>query len=137
MINLHNVKKFGLALVALLGLTTVLGVPAYAASYDQGWDQICNSNATATQKEAAGCNEAADAEGSATDRISTVINVALGVIAVIAVIVIIIAGILMATANGDAGKVAKARNAILYSVIGLLVCLLAFAIVNFIIGVFL
>lgn len=35
------------------------------------------------------------------------------------------------TSSGDATKVQKARQTILYAVIGLVVCALAFAIVNF------
>ena len=37
------------------------------------------------------------------------------------------------TSSGDAGKVKKAKDTILYGVIGLVVCVLAFAIVNFVI----
>ena len=38
------------------------------------------------------------------------------------------------TSSGDAGKVKKAKDTILYGVIGLIVVALAFAIVNFVIG---
>jgi hypothetical protein len=53
---------------------------------------------------------------------------------VAAVIVIIVAGILYATSNGDAAKVQRAKNAILYAVIGLVVIVMAFMITRFIIG---
>ena len=43
-------------------------------------------------------------------------------------------GISFATSQGDSGKVAKARNTILYGVVGLVVALLAFAIVNFVLS---
>ena len=55
------------------------------------------------------------------------------VAAVIAVIVIIIAGILYATSSGDSAKIARAKNAILYSIIGLVVVIIASAITNLII----
>ena len=55
---------------------------------------------------------------------------------VIAVIVIIIAGILYITSTGDSGKVAKAKNLLTYSIVGLVVVLLAFVITNFVIGRF-
>ena len=51
---------------------------------------------------------------------------------IIAVIVIIIGGIFYMTSQGDPGKVSRAKNTILYAVIGLIVSLLAFAIVNFV-----
>lgn len=61
-----------------------------------------------------------------------VVNVIVGVIGFVAVIMIIMGGISFMTSQGDAGKVSKARNTILYGVVGLIVALLAFAIVNFV-----
>ena len=55
---------------------------------------------------------------------------------VIAVIIIIIGGITFATSSGDSAKVAKAKNMILYAVIGLVVILAAFVITSFVIGRF-
>ena len=55
---------------------------------------------------------------------------------VVAVIVIIIAGIYYATSSGDSGKVTKAKNMILYSIVGLVIILSAFAITNFVVGRF-
>ena len=53
-----------------------------------------------------------------------------------AVIVIIIAGILYATSDGDANKVKRAKDAILYSVVGLMFVMMAFLITKFVIGWF-
>lgn len=52
--------------------------------------------------------------------------------AIIAVVVVIVAGITMMTSDGDAGKVASSRNAIIYTVIGLIVIVTARTIVVFI-----
>lgn len=60
------------------------------------------------------------------------INVALGVLGLVAVIVIIIGGVTYVTSQGEAAKVTKAKNTIIYGVVGLVVSLLAFAIVNFV-----
>ncbi len=68
------------------------------------------------------------------DVLQVVINVVLGVIAFVAVVMIIVGGIQYTTSAGDAGKVTKAKNTILYGVIGLVIALLAFAIVNFVIS---
>jgi len=54
----------------------------------------------------------------------------------IAVIVIIIAGFTFVTTGSDAAAVAKARNAILYTVIGLVIISAAFFITQFILGRF-
>ena len=68
------------------------------------------------------------------NNVSGIINAVIGVLGLVAVIVIIIGGINYMTSSGDAGKVKKAKDTILYGVIGLIICVLAFAIVNFVIG---
>ncbi|MBR2589172.1 hypothetical protein IKE84_02440 [Candidatus Saccharibacteria bacterium] len=64
--------------------------------------------------------------------LNLIINVALGVIGFVAVVMIIMGGIQYTTSSGDAAKVTKAKNTIMYGVVGLVIALLAFAIVNFI-----
>lgn len=64
------------------------------------------------------------------------LNIAYFVAGIIAVITIIIGGITYATSGGDSGKVSKAKNMIIYSVAGLVVILVAFAITSFVIGRF-
>ncbi len=71
-----------------------------------------------------------DLEGSITN----VINAVLGIIGVIAVVVIIIGGMFYATSQGDPGKATKGKNCIMGGIIGLIICLLAFAIVNFVLN---
>jgi hypothetical protein len=70
----------------------------------------------------------------AEDTIKDVINMLLFAIGIIAVISIIIGGIKYVTSDGDAGKVKQAKDTILYSVIGLIVAMLAFAIVTFVVS---
>lgn len=52
-----------------------------------------------------------------------------------AVIVIIIAGIIYTTSGGDAQNVKKAKDAILYAVVGLVVIMMAFVITTYVMGV--
>ena len=54
----------------------------------------------------------------------------------IAVIVIIIAGIMYVSSSGDAGRVTKAKNLLTYSIVGLIIVLVAFTVTNFVIGRF-
>ena len=63
-----------------------------------------------------------------------IINGVVGVLGLVAVVIIIIGGVNYMTSSGDAGKVKKAKDTILYGVIGLVICVLAFAIVNFVIA---
>jgi type IV secretory pathway VirB2 component (pilin) len=52
--------------------------------------------------------------------------------AVIAVIIVMVAGITMMTSDGDAGKIASSRNAIIYTVVGLIIIIAARSIVVFV-----
>lgn len=64
--------------------------------------------------------------------VQVVINVVLGIIGVLCVAMIIVGGIMYTTSQGSPDKVKQAKDIILYSVIGLVVALLAVAIVNFV-----
>ena len=65
--------------------------------------------------------------------VTGIINAVIGVLGIVAVIVIIMGGVSYMTSSGDAAKVKKAKDTILYGVIGLVICVLAFAIVNFVV----
>ncbi len=62
------------------------------------------------------------------------INAAIALIGLVCVVMIVKGGIQYMQSTGDPGKIKVAKDTILYSVIGLLVCGLAFAIVNFVLG---
>jgi hypothetical protein len=66
------------------------------------------------------------------EKLASLIIYAGSVAAVISVIIIVIAGIQFILSSGEPGKVAKARNAILYAVVGLVVSLSATAIASFV-----
>ena len=66
--------------------------------------------------------------------VNLIINVVLGLVGLVAVVMLILGGIQYTTSSGDAAKVKKAKDTILYGIIGLVVALLAFAIVNFVLG---
>ena len=67
-------------------------------------------------------------------RIIGVVNWIIGILGVVCVIVMIIGGIQYMTSTGEPGKVKKAKDTILYGIIGLVVVILAAAIVNFVIA---
>lgn len=69
-----------------------------------------------------------------TGDITGIINAIIGVLGIVCVVVMIIGGVNYMTSSGDAGKVKKAKDTILYGMIGLVICVLAFAIVNFVIS---
>jgi len=73
---------------------------------------------------------------SADNVLANGLNIVYFLAAVVAVIVIIIGGLLFATSAGNAANVTKAKNMILYAVVGLVIVLAAFAITNFVSGRF-
>lgn len=62
----------------------------------------------------------------------TVTNFLLFLIGVVSVIMLIIGGFQYVISGGDSTKVEKAKNTILYAIIGLVVAILAFAAVDFV-----
>ncbi len=69
-----------------------------------------------------------------TDFIKSVINIILYITGIIAVIMVIIGGIKYVTSSGDAQAITSAKNTILYAIIGVVVAIMAFAIVNWVIA---
>ena len=63
-----------------------------------------------------------------------VTNTILYIVGIIAVIMLIVGGIRYVVSGGDSKKVTDAKNTVLYAIIGLVICFLAFAIVNFVIS---
>ncbi len=64
--------------------------------------------------------------------VQNIINLLLYIAGVIAVIIIVIGGFRYVTSNGDPGAASKAKNTIIYALIGLVIAAMAYAIVNFI-----
>jgi hypothetical protein len=69
-----------------------------------------------------------------SNTLSSILGFVFAIGAGVAMIVIILAGIQFILSRGDAGKVAKARNTIIYAAVGLVLCALAFSIVRFVLG---
>ena len=63
-----------------------------------------------------------------------VTNTVLYIVGIIAVVMLIVGGIKYLLSGGDSKKVTDAKNTVLYAIIGLVVCFLSFAIVNFVIS---
>lgn len=75
-------------------------------------------------------------QGGPTDlkvSISNIVNVFLFILGAVAVIMIIIGGFRYVVSGGESGAITSAKNTIFYAVIGLVVAILAYAIVNFVV----
>lgn len=82
-------------------------------------------------------NKAGIPKVSATSStLSGVVNALLGLLGIVAVIFVIIGALGYVTSNGDPSATAKAKNTILFAIVGLVIAALAYGIVNFIVGKF-
>lgn len=83
---------------------------------------------------------AARADGMPTELIgdngvfSRLTNTILLIVGLISVIMLVYGGLRYILSGGDSKKVTDAKNTILYAIIGLIISLLAFAIVNFVLN---
>ena len=120
-------KKIIGLILGLASLFAFLATPVFAEC-----PEICSSVANPPAELCPSeCNQGED---DAMAKIKSILNTVYLWVGIITVIVIIIGGVYYITSQGDPGKVAKAKNVILYAVIGLVVVLLAFAITDFVLG---
>ena len=121
---MNKIKLTVISLVALMGIVSF--VPSYevlASPASQIEDGVDDAGGTGSGKDL----------GKA---IKAVVNMLLFLLGAVAVVMIVIGGVKYTTSNGDASAVTSAKNTILYSVIGLVVAIMAYAIVNFVIDAF-
>jgi hypothetical protein len=105
----------------ILGVMTVIGdigAPVNAASIQDGADL--------------GKGNGPDSLDGQDGVITTVINTMLYIIGAVSVIMLIYGGIRYTTSGGNANSVTAAKNTILYAIIGLVVAIFAYAIVNWV-----
>ncbi|MFZ1360797.1 MAG: TrbC/VirB2 family protein [Candidatus Saccharimonadales bacterium] len=149
-------KTFTNVLIMIALAVGVVGLPlAPAAQAIDVFQGACGSgagggsnsgNSNSTGNTAGGSNASsggsssslcgAAAKDDAPSLIKNVINILLYLIGIIAVIAIIIGGIRYVTSNGDSSAIKSAKDTIMYAVIGLVVAIFAFAIVNFVVTAF-
>jgi putative exporter of polyketide antibiotics len=127
-------NKLKLGILSLISVFTLVGAmqvfqgdAAYAAS--------CSTPVSCIQN---GTNSAGGSSDKTTlgTRIKTIVNMILYILGAIAVIMIVIGGVKYTTSNGDSSAISSAKNTILYAVVGLVVAILAYAIVNFVLDSF-
>ena len=111
----------GMLMVGFLGVFT----PAVFAA--NGINICSNGNENSVY-----CKNKNTGETQVNGIIKTIVEVLLTAVGAISIIMIVIGGIMFALSSGDAQKAAKARNTVLYAVVGLAVSLFASAIVNFV-----
>lgn len=81
-------------------------------------------------KDAAGCSTTKTVDSVA----NSIIKIVIGIVGVIAVAVMIYGGFSFIMSHGDAARVQKGKYIILYGLVGLIVSIMAYAIVMFVSG---
>ena len=120
-------KHFKQSLMAL-GVTTVTSLYlSTSASAVAGVQNGANS--------ARGADQPLDLFGNG-GTFATITNVLLFVIGAIAVIMIVIGGLRYVISGGNTEQITAAKNTILYAIIGIIVAILAYAVINFVVGSF-
>lgn len=118
----QRIYSFIVTAMMMVGLVTAAAAPAGAINVFGA----CSGSAASSEV----CKSKND--DSVGNLVQTIIGILSFVIGVVAVIMIIVGGIKYVLSNGDASQVKSAKDTILYAVIGLIVALLAYAIVNFV-----
>ncbi len=121
-------------ILATLGIGTfILLAPAAAFAQFEPLDQACSGNASTSDicdERNQQDNPVGGTEGILI-RAANLIAIAVGVAAVI---MIIIGGIKITTSSGDSNSVKSGRDTIIYAIIGVVVTLLARAIIIFVVN---
>ena len=113
-----------MCLVMVFTAVSPVSLPVYADAKDE------------VKKGADMTNSGGSAKQDLPDVITTIINVMLFIAGALAVIMIIYGGIRYITAHGDEKQVKVAKDTIVYSVVGLIIAILAYALVTFIFNTF-
>lgn len=124
------VRYLSVMIIAVFGSVMMMSVAAPSA--------LAESTTDAMQKgyNAAGGDNNKGKTGDLALLIRDIVNILLYILGAIAVIMIIIGGLKYTTSNGDQSQVTSAKNTIMYAAIGLIVAIMAYAIVNFVITSF-
>ena len=125
-IKTHNIS-LAIAVALFLPVYLILAVPE--VSYANAQQDICV--AAGNSWDGTNCNATGVTVKGA---LTTTINVLSYIVGVASFIMIIVGGFRYVTSGGDANSAKSARSTILYAVVGLVVVVVAQAIVQFVLG---
>lgn len=118
----QNMKRFAVVATAFCALVAPLTASATVSGTDFGLGKV-----------ATGVNGTLGNQGL-IETVTSIINVALGLLGLVAVVIVLIGGFQWMTAGGNDEKVQGARKMIFSGIIGLAIILSAFAITQFVIS---
>ncbi len=124
---IQKIKHMVVALAVVLGGVAVLAPSATVGALNPSNKVLDGVNASGGDT---------TTKTDLNDNLEQIINVLLFLIGAIAVIMIVVGGIRYTLSAGDQNAAKAAKDTILYAVIGLVVAILAYAIVKWVVGAF-
>lgn len=122
-------NKLKMILAGMLIVPTVALAVAPAVNAES--DFTLNSGVSSAKGDGVSDNTA-----SPESLVKQFVNIFLFAVGALSVIMLIWGGIRYTTSAGDSNKVQAAKNTVLYAIVGLVIAILAYAIVNMVIGKF-
>ena len=116
----------------LIALPIALAIGLFANAYVATSDAYADFTVGGGANAARGADQPVDLFGQ-SGTFSKITSILLFIIGAIAVIMIVIGGLRYVLSGGDSSQITAAKNTILYAVIGLIVAIFAWAIVDFVI----
>ena len=124
-------KKFTIFIITIFTLFcfSLFSYPTFAEENATRPQDVCDTSIDPELRQSFGCEKFED-NNTLPITITNIVKNIIVVSGLVAVIFIVIGGITYISSEGDSGKTKKAKDTILYAAIGLVICSLAFAIVN-------
>jgi hypothetical protein len=123
-------KKTFVSIMGVLAFVIVVGTTVpHAAHAAINVFQNCSSNA-----DTAVCKATGDKLFGPTSIWTNILNTLIYATGSISVLMVVIGGLRYTISNGDQGGLTSAKNTILYAVVGLVLSLMGYAIVNFVLS---
>jgi hypothetical protein len=124
-------KRSFIQTAKVFAVSAALSVALFLTPHASAFEGTIQSGADAAR----GNGQTANLFGS-TGIFSTITNVLLFILGAISVIMIIIGGLRYVISGGNSTNVTAAKNTILYAIVGVIIALLSYAIINFVLGSF-
>ena len=132
--------KIGQILTGIATIATLMAGRAMAAGATAGGNVIAVEETEEITNPAMAGAAAARADGMPAELLgnegifTNITNTILYVVGIISVIMLIFGGLRYVVSGGDSKKVTDAKNTVLYAIIGLVIAILSYAIVNFVLN---
>lgn len=122
------VKRMSMLIGMVLMTVMVASTPSYAAI--NPLDTACSGDISGSQV----CKDRASKLFGPGSAWTNIVNTMIFVVGAAATIMIVVGGLRYTLSNGEQGSIKSAKDTILYAVIGIIIAVSAYAIVNFVLS---